>query len=388
MSCEVCTEVFLAEPATVVRSAGEQVCVRSWLYRDRAVSDRADNHLFSQSNGNSGPQKAFIRDLRDGQSVESIFVVRERRLAKKRNGEDYLRVELADSTGSLAAVCWEDALKFHELAAPGSPVAITGRYSISERFGPQLTIRSLAAAASGEYDPEDLTDGPSTAIEQMEQDLRQLVETIRNPHLRMLLDGLYGEQSVVWERFRVAPAAKHYHEAYRHGLLEHTLSVAQAVSAISASFPGVDRDLAVTGALIHDIGKIEAYASQGVAIDLTDDGRLLGEIPMGYYLVRRQIEQVDGFPWTLARPLLHIVLSHHGALANGSPVAPMTREAWVVHMVDNMGGKLGSFDRLERGLQEGESWSAFDRALEGFAYFGQRESMIENGDQLPAASGE
>src|SRR4029079_15462054 len=128
-----------------------------------------------------------------------------------------------------------------------------------------------------------------------------------------------------WERFRVAPAAKFYHEAYAHGLLEHTLSVSQAVNAVSASFPGVDRDLAVTVALIHDIGKIEAYSADPAAIDLTDDGRLLGEIPLGYYLVRRQIEQIDGFSWPLARRLLHIVLAHHGKLENGSPVVPMTR---------------------------------------------------------------
>jgi 3'-5' exoribonuclease len=152
-------------------------------------------------------------------------------------------------------------------------------------------------------------------------------------------------------------------------LLEHTLLVAQAVSAISASFPGVDRDLAVAGALVHDIGKIEAYGLDPSAIDLTDDGKLHGEIPLGYYLVRRTIEQLDGFPWSLARALLHIILSHHGALENGSPVLPATREATVVHAIDNLGGKLGCFDRLEKGLLDGESWSPFDRALAGSAYF-------------------
>ena len=161
----------------------------------------------------------------------------------------------------------------------------------------------------------------------------------------------------MWQRFRSAPAAKFYHQAYAHGLLEHTLTVGQAVSAISASFGGVDRDLAVTGALMHDIGKIEAYSADPTAIDLTDDGKLLGEIPLGYYLVRRKIEQIEGFPWDLARALLHIILSHHGALENGSPVLPATREATVVHAIDNLGGKLGSFDRLQKDLPEGESWS-------------------------------
>ena len=175
-----------------------------------------------------------------------------------------------------------------------------------------------------------------------------------------------------WARFRDAPAAKVYHQAYRHGLLEHTLSVAQAVSAAANFFPGIDRDVAVTGALLHDIGKTEAYNDDPLAIDLTDAGRLQGEIPLGYYMVRRQIEEIPGFDPALAQCVLHIILSHHGSLEHGSPVVPATREAVLVHMIDNLGGRLGSFDRLERQLPAGESWSGFDRALSGSAYFGQR----------------
>jgi 3'-5' exoribonuclease len=124
--------------------------------------------------------------------------------------------------------------------------------------------------------------------------------------------------------------------------------------------------------MLHDIGKTEAYNDDPLAIDLTDAGRLQGEIPLGYYLVRRQIEQISGFDPALAQAVLHIILSHHGSLEHGSPVVPATREAVLVHMIDNLGGRLGSFDRLERELPEGESWSRFDRALSGSAYFGQR----------------
>ena len=172
-----------------------------------------------------------------------------------------------------------------------------------------------------------------------------------------------------WPAFRDAPAAKFYHQAYRHGLLEHCLTVGQAVSAISATFAGIDRDVAVTGALLHDIGKLEAYTDDPAAIDLTDDGRLQGEIPLGYYRVRREIEEIEGFPPLLAKELAHIILSHHGTLEHGSPVLPATREATLVHMIDNLGGRLGSFDRLEKELREGERWSSFDRALGGGAFF-------------------
>ena len=137
--------------------------------------------------------------------------------------------------------------------------------------------------------------------------------------------------------------------------------MAQAVSAISATFPGIDRDVAVTGALLHDIGKLEAYESQGGAISMSDEGRLFGEIPIGYYMVRRAIEELDGFPADLAQAVLHIILSHHGSLEHGSPVVPCTREATLVHMIDNLGGRLGSFDRLEKELPTGSSGRATTR---------------------------
>jgi 3'-5' exoribonuclease len=334
------------------------------------------------------PDRVSVRDLCDGQAVDGIFLVKERELRARRNGEDFLSLTLADASGTLKAVCWDEAGSFHALAPAGAAVRVRGRYSVHERYGPQLKVDSLVVAETDQYQLTDLLDGPQVNADQMEEDVKNLIETVHNPYLRRLLDDLFGERSDVWRRFRVAPAAKYYHQAYSHGLLEHTLGVAQAVSAISASFPGVDRDLAVTAALIHDIGKIEAYELDPLAIDLTDDGRLLGEIPLGYYLVRRRIEQIDGFPWDLARALLHIQLSHHGTYENGSPVVPCTREATIVHAIDNLGGKLGSFDRLEKELREGESWSGFDRALSGAAYFPAANGARENGGPVKLAAGE
>ncbi|HEV2062848.1 MAG TPA: HD domain-containing protein [Solirubrobacteraceae bacterium] len=206
--------------------------------------------------------------------------------------------------------------------------------------------------------------------ERLELELRDLLATIREPSLRELLDRFFGPRAPAWQHFRDAPAAKHFHHAYRHGLLEHCLTVAQGVSALSATFAGIDRDLAVTGALLHDIGKLEAYSTE--PHDLTDLGRLQGEIALGYYRVRREIEDIGGFPPELAQALLHIILSHHGSLEHGSPVRPCTREATLVHFLDNLGGRLGSFDRLEKELPDGARWSAYDRALGSGAYFASR----------------
>jgi 3'-5' exoribonuclease len=131
----------------------------------------------------------------------------------------------------------------------------------------------------------------------------------------------------------------------------------------------------VTGALLHDIGKLDAYEWGAGAISMSDHGRLHGEIPLGYYRVRRAIDRLDGFPPQLAEAVLHIILSHHGSLEHGSPVVPCTREATLVHMIDNLGGKLGSFDRLEKELPAGEQWSAYDKALGGGAYFAHRPGI-------------
>jgi len=246
---------------------------------------------------------------------------------------------------------------------------VVGSFSVHPRYGGRLVVEAVRPAHAGEYAREDLIDGPARPAAQMEADLRELVATVQDPHLRRLLGSIVGEDSPTWSRFREAPAAKHYHQAYRHGLLEHSLTVAQAVSTTSATFPGIDRDVAVTGALLHDIGKLDAYEFTGHAIEMSDQGRLYGEIPLGYYRVRTVIESLDGFPADTAQAVLHIILSHHGSLEHGSPVIPCTREATLVHMIDNLGGRLGSFDRIQKALPAGEQWSTFDKGIGGGAYF-------------------
>jgi 3'-5' exoribonuclease len=304
----------------------------------------------------------LVRELIEGIEVDQVLLVRERRA---RDGAAQL--SLGDRTGSVVATppagCEPAGCE------PGCAVHVTGSYA-----GGRLVLRTLRPAVDGEYALEELLDGPPRSAAGMEADLRELIATIQDPHLRELLDAVLGAGTPTWLSFRDAPAAKRYHQAYRHGLLEHSLSVAQAVSAISATFGGIERDVAVTGALLHDIGKLEAYTQDPAAIDMTDLGKLQGEIALGYYRIRRAIEDLPGFPARTATAVLHIILAHHGTLEHGSPVVPCTREATLVHMIDNLGGRLGSFDRLEKQLPDGSVWSPFDRALAGAAWFGDRQA--------------
>lgn len=288
---------------------------------------------------------------------------------RRRDGDEYLKLTLGNRSGVLPAVVLSDVEAAREVCRTGQAVRVDGVFSVHPTYGGRLLVEAVRPAAPGEYDPDALLDGPIRPAAQMEADLRELIATVQDPHLRRLLDAALGEDAPGWPCFRDAPAAKHYHQAYRHGLLEHSLTVAQAVSAISATFPGIDRDVAVTGALLHDIGKLDAYELRGDVIEMSDQGRLYGEIPLGYYRVRRLIEGLEGFPDHAAQAVLHIILSHHGSLEHGSPVIPCTREATLVHMADNLGGRLGSFDRVEKALPAGSQWSPFDKGIGGGAYF-------------------
>ncbi len=316
--------------------------------------------------------RTFIRDLAEGDGVAASFAVRERERRSRKNGDDWVKLIVGDRTGTVEAVAWEEVEECFECAPPGAVVFIDGKFSVHPQYGAKITIRTIRTAREDEFEHEDLAEGPPVSVDQLEANLRELLETVQNPQLKRLLERVFGEGSETWKRFRVAPAAKYYHQAYPHGLLDHTVSVAQAVSAAAGAFPGIDRDVAVAGALLHDIGKTQAYNDDPLAIDLTDAGRLLGEIPLGYYLVRRTIETIDGFDQELAQAVLHIILSHHGKLENGSPVVPATREATLVHAMDNLGGTLGSFDRIERELPDGQTWSRFDRGIDSAAYFRPR----------------
>lgn len=340
------------------------------LIDDSAASGSPESPPGDADRAAGSAGRLAIRDLADGSAVSSIFRIDQVERRETKTGKPYLKLNFADNSGTLAGVMWDNVADVEQHCRSGAVVAVDGVYKVDERYGPQLTVRALRPADSGEYDLADLEDVPLFSFDRLEREFGELAATIAQPHLAELLARLIDAETETGREFRSMPAAKRNHQAYRHGLLEHTLTVAQAVAAGAEVFPGIDRDLAVTAALLHDIGKLDAYEQTESTIDLTDDGKLHSEIPLGYYRIRREIEEIDGFPPRLAQALLHIQLSHHGKLEHGSPVEPATREAVLVSMMDHLGGQLGTYDRLEKTLTAGAEWSHFDNAAGGTVFFG------------------
>ena len=320
-------------------------------------------------------ERVPLRDLEDGQRVRGVYAVRERELRRKRNGEPWLRLTLGDASGTAEAVAWEDAEALYALAAPGSAVFVTGVFEVSERWGAKIKLAALREARAGRVrDGRTGAASSDVAVDRLEsRPARAARRRSRTPSCASCSTPSSARAREIWARFRDAPAAKVYHQAYRHGLLEHTLSVAQAVSRRRQLLPR------------HRPRR--RRHRRPPARHRQDRG--LQRRPAGDRPHRRsaacRARSRSATTWCAAgsrtspastpaspRRVLHIILSHHGSLEHGSPVVPATREAVLVHMIDNLGGRLGSFDRLERELPAGESWSGFDRALSGSAYFGQR----------------
>ena len=159
----------------------------------------------------------LVRELEDGAEIDQVFLVREVEARQKRDGGEFLKLVLADRSGTVPAMVWDGVAQFRDLCVAGSPVRVMGRFAVSARYGPQVTVRTVRQAADGSYDLSDLLAGPPRSPDQMELDLRQLVDTVQNPWLSALLERFFGESSEAWASYRTAPAAKFFHQAYRHG---------------------------------------------------------------------------------------------------------------------------------------------------------------------------
>ncbi len=312
-------------------------------------------------------KKTFIRDIKAGDFVDDVFVLAEKNLSRKKDGNAYLSLTAADKTGMLKGVMWDNLDRFGEESCSGDFVRITG--NVTEYRGSlQLVVKSASILKSEEVDPVDFLPATERDVEGMFNRLVQLMETLRTPHLKSLIQAFFTDEDFV-KRFKSAPAAKQMHHAYLGGLLEHTLSMALLVEKIAGHYGGIDRDMLLTGAVLHDIGKIREFEYE-VKIDYSDEGRFLSHIVIGALMVREKIQTLPEFPKEAHDLILHMVVSHHGTREFGSPEPPKTIEAVLLNYVDEIDAKVNGIREFVESEGSGENWTAYHRMLGRHFYTG------------------
>jgi 3'-5' exoribonuclease len=310
-----------------------------------------------------------IAELPEGREAVTYAVCVEKETATDRNGKSYMRLKLRDASGEVKAIHFDPSEEALGVIA-GDVVKVGGTFSVHAQYGPQFQLRRMRRLEEGEFDPALLIAVSPVEVSELHKRLAALVDSVVEPHLRALLELATDGTREPGAAFLVAPAAVRNHHAYRHGLLEHSLIVAEVAAGVAANFASVNDDLVIAGALLHDLGKTQAYSADMLAPGFTDAGRLHGEIVIGHDMVRELIAEVPGFPSELDTQLRHIIVSHHGEREKGSPVVPMTREAIIVHFCDDMTARVGACDDAQRAAIGGERWSAFSKMLETFVYLG------------------
>lgn len=309
--------------------------------------------------------RTWIKDLQPGTDIEESYAVRSADVRQRRGGGPYLAICLGDRTGDVTALVWEKVERLREVLEPGTVVAVKGQVQrYNQRI--QVVVRRAEALPDEQVDQDLFVRSSAVEPALLWKQLLALIEEVGGSNLRQLLFRVFSDPEV--ERlFKVAPAARSMHHAFRSGLLEHTVSVTTAARSLARHYR-LDGDMVVAGALLHDLGKIWELEI-GASIEYTDDGRLLGHLPMETLFVERKILELERFPPELRRQLLHILLAHHGEYEFGSPKRPKTPEALLVHMVDNLDSKMaGMLEAIAAEGSDDTAWTPFSRILERNIY--------------------
>jgi 3'-5' exoribonuclease len=313
-------------------------------------------------------KNVYARDIRQGDKVSEVFLVAEKSMAYSQKGAPYLNLKLKDRTGELDGKVWDNAPEWDQAFKKGDFVQINAR-AVSYRNAVQLNVLGLRKLEESEVDPMDFLPVSEGDPEEMFAELMGFVEKIATPHLKALLMAFFRDESLV-RRFKRAPAAKSFHHNTIGGLLEHTLSVTRLLERAADHYPGANRDLLITGGILHDIGKIHEFSYDRM-VEYTDAGRLVGHIVMGVEMLDARIAGLPDFPEPTAMALRHLILSHHGVLEFGSPKRPKTLEALIVHHMDDLDAKVNALMTfIEASPEEDSDWTPYHRLLERYIYKG------------------
>lgn len=309
--------------------------------------------------------RRWVNSLKSGTDVDETYAVRSKEVRQRRAGGPYLALTIGDRTGEVTALVWDNVDRIAKLCEPGRVVKILGQVQrYNQRL--QVVVRQAEALPQDEVDAGLFVRSSEVDPDLLWQRLMALVEEVRDQHLRQLLFRVFSDPEVAG-LFKVAPAARGMHHAFRSGLLEHTVSMATAARELARHYR-LHEDMVVAGALLHDLGKIWEL-DLGSSISYTDDGRLIGHLSMEVLFVDRIISELSAFPAEHRRQLLHILLSHHGRYEYGSPRRPKTPEALLVHMIDNLDSKMaGMMEAIGPEGDDEDAWSDFSRILERYVY--------------------
>ncbi|MDE3169147.1 MAG: HD domain-containing protein [Acidobacteriota bacterium] len=306
----------------------------------------------------------YVAELADGQVVASLYLVREKEIrTSPRTGKTWLELSLADRSGSIPAKMWDNFEAVAKTFERDDVIRVRGRVKLyNDRK--ELTLEQIIPAAEKDYELADFLPHTKYDVEQLYAQLRSAVSEVKNPWLQKLLACVVDDAEVA-PRLKRAPAAMTMHHAYLGGLLEHTISLVGLANAVCAHYPELDRDLLLTGVVLHDIGKLEElrYAR---GIEYSDEGRLLGHISMGAMLVREKCKAIENFPAPLRVMVEHLILSHHGSHEFGSPSLPQFPEAVALHAIDDLDSKMAAMRAsldAGSGASGSEVWTERNAAL-------------------------
>ena len=313
-------------------------------------------------------KKTFVNLIEPGQTIDDIFVARDKQLAYKKNGEPYLTLSVVDRTGAMKAVAWDNVHTISKAFATGDYVRVEGTV-VEYRDALQLVVRHLERGEASEVDARDYLPATERDVDRMIDQLIQISQTVENKDLSRLLAAFFDDRDFVG-LFKTAPAAKRMHHAYLGGLLEHTLSIARLIQAIAGHYKGIDKDLLLTGGILHDIGKIHEFFYD-THIDYSDEGRLLNHIVIGVEMLEKRIAGLSNFPKGLALVLKHMIVSHHGARDFGSPEPPKTLEAVILYYLDELDAKVTGIRAFMEAEDPEAPWTSYHRVLERFFYKGE-----------------
>ena len=303
----------------------------------------------------------YLKDYKEGDRMSDIYLCKHKQSAVTKNGKPYDNVILQDKTGTMDAKVWDPNSAGIEEFDSLDYIEVFGEVN-SFQGALQVNVKRVRCCQEGEYDPADYLPVSSKNTETMMKELLGYIDSIQNAHLKELLQAFFIKDTEFAKAFSRSSAAKTVHHAFMGGLLEHTLNVTKLCDYYCGQYPLLKRDLLISAAICHDIGKtreLSAFPQN----DYTDEGQFLGHIIIGTEMVGEKIREIKDFPNVLASELKHCILSHHGEYEFGSPKKPAIMEAVALNFADNTDAKLQTFTELMNGTNE-TGWLGFNRLFE------------------------